>query len=161
MAQAPWWAFCTPNAGGPSLIPAQGTKSHMLQLRACMLQLKILHGKIKIWYSQIKKINIKRKSTVGVGGSACSLNRLQNKITMLCFEHHPETQAPILRPIYWISYSCMPNVKPSMQKYSKFMNKFMWHARSYEEFSMPLPKNHRSKCKKTYHRHQHVAITVP
>ena len=106
-----------------------------------------------------KKTNIKRKSTVGVGGGAYTLNKLQKKISMLCFERHPERQVPILRPTCWINYSYVPNVKLSMQKYSKFTNKFMWHARSYEEFSMILSKNRRSKCK-TNHCHQHVAITV-
>ena len=32
-----------PNAGGPGLIPGRGTRSHLLQLRVSMLQLKILH----------------------------------------------------------------------------------------------------------------------
>ena len=30
---AQWLGLCTPNAGGLSLIPDQGTRSHMLQLR--------------------------------------------------------------------------------------------------------------------------------
>ena len=33
-----------PNAGGPGSIPGQGTRSHMLHLRARMLQLKIPHA---------------------------------------------------------------------------------------------------------------------
>ena len=28
-----WLRLCAPNAGGPGLIPGQGTRSHMLQLR--------------------------------------------------------------------------------------------------------------------------------
>ena len=28
-----WLRLCTPNAGGPSLIPGRGTRSHMPQLR--------------------------------------------------------------------------------------------------------------------------------
>ncbi|TEA40985.1 hypothetical protein DBR06_SOUSAS9010008, partial [Sousa chinensis] len=35
-----WLRLRTPNAGGPGLIPGQGTRSHMRQLRACMPQLK-------------------------------------------------------------------------------------------------------------------------
>ena len=35
--------LCAPNAGGPGSIPGQGTRSRMLQLRAHILQLKILH----------------------------------------------------------------------------------------------------------------------
>ena len=42
-----WLRLCVPNAGGPGLIPAQGTRSHMLQLRVSMLQLKIPHAASK------------------------------------------------------------------------------------------------------------------
>ena len=37
-----------PYAGCPGLIPGQGTRSHMPQLRVCMLRLKILHASTKI-----------------------------------------------------------------------------------------------------------------
>ena len=47
--------LCTPNAGGPGSIPGQGTRSHRLQLRVCMLQLKITHAATKTWHSQINK----------------------------------------------------------------------------------------------------------
>ena len=36
-----------PNAGGPGSISGQGTRSHMLQLRFCTVQLKILHATVK------------------------------------------------------------------------------------------------------------------
>ena len=39
--------LCAPNAGGPSLIPGQVTRSHMLKLRASMPQLKILYATMK------------------------------------------------------------------------------------------------------------------
>ncbi|TEA34995.1 hypothetical protein DBR06_SOUSAS9710069, partial [Sousa chinensis] len=42
-----WLRLHAPNAGGPGLISGQGTRSHMLQLRVCMLQLKILHAATK------------------------------------------------------------------------------------------------------------------
>ena len=35
-----WLWLNVPNAGGPDLIPNQGTRSHTPQLRVCMLQLK-------------------------------------------------------------------------------------------------------------------------
>ena len=35
-----WLRLHTPNAGDPGSIPGQGSRSHMLQLRVCMLQLK-------------------------------------------------------------------------------------------------------------------------
>ena len=37
-----WLRLCTPNAGGPGSILDRGNRSHMLQLRVHMLQLKIL-----------------------------------------------------------------------------------------------------------------------
>ena len=40
---------------GPGLIPGQGTRSHMLQLRVHMPQLKILHATSKIHHSQVNK----------------------------------------------------------------------------------------------------------
>ncbi|TEA26436.1 hypothetical protein DBR06_SOUSAS11310016, partial [Sousa chinensis] len=45
---AQWLRLCAPNTGGPGLIPGQGTRSRMTQLRACMPQLKILHAAMKI-----------------------------------------------------------------------------------------------------------------
>ena len=39
-----WLGLHVPNAGGLGLILGQGTRSHMLQLRAHMPQLKILHA---------------------------------------------------------------------------------------------------------------------
>ena len=35
-----WRRLCTPNAGVPGSIPGQGTRSHLLQLRVCMSQLR-------------------------------------------------------------------------------------------------------------------------
>ena len=40
---------------GPSLIPGQGTRSHMLQLRVHMPQLKILQATTKTDHSQLNK----------------------------------------------------------------------------------------------------------
>ena len=39
-----WLRTCSSNAGGPSSIPGQGTRSHMPQLRVDMTQLKLLHA---------------------------------------------------------------------------------------------------------------------
>ena len=41
-----------PNAGGPGLIPGQGTRSRMLQPRLPMTQPKIPHAAIKTWQNQ-------------------------------------------------------------------------------------------------------------
>ena len=46
-----WLRLHDPNAGGPGLIPGQGTRSHILQL-------KILHAATKTCCSQIKKESI-------------------------------------------------------------------------------------------------------
>ena len=42
-----WLRLRTPNAGDPGSIPGQGTRSHMPQLRVCMLQLKTPHAASK------------------------------------------------------------------------------------------------------------------
>ena len=42
-----WQRLHAPNAGGPGSIPGQGARSHMPQVRVCMLQLKILHAATK------------------------------------------------------------------------------------------------------------------
>ena len=48
-----WLRLHAPNAGGPGSISGQGAIFHMLKLRVCMLQVKILHAPTKIWHSQI------------------------------------------------------------------------------------------------------------
>ena len=42
-----WLKLLAPNAGGPGLIPSQGTIYHIPQLRVCMPQLRIPHGATK------------------------------------------------------------------------------------------------------------------
>ena len=44
-----------PNTGGPGSIPGQGTRSRVLQLRACMLQLEIPHAATKTRHDQINR----------------------------------------------------------------------------------------------------------
>ena len=44
-----------PSSGGPSLIPGQGTRSHMQQLRVPLPQLKIPCAATETWCSQINK----------------------------------------------------------------------------------------------------------
>ena len=48
-----WLRLHAPNAGGWGSIPGQGTRSHMPQLRVCILQLKILSAATETWCSQI------------------------------------------------------------------------------------------------------------
>ena len=63
-----WLRLHTPNAGGPGLIPGQESRFHMLQLRVCMLQLKIPSATwrtedptcSKIGHSQINKEMVKK-----------------------------------------------------------------------------------------------------
>ena len=50
-----WLRLSSPTAGGPGLIPGQGTRSHLLQLRVHILQLEILHATAKTWCSHINK----------------------------------------------------------------------------------------------------------
>ena len=40
-------------------IPGQGTRSHVLQLRVCMQQLKILHAATKTWRKQVNTLKKK------------------------------------------------------------------------------------------------------
>ena len=53
------WLLHAPKAKGSSLIPGQGTGSHILQLRVHMLQLKTLHVTTKTLPSQIIKLKKK------------------------------------------------------------------------------------------------------
>ena len=50
-----WLRLCAPAAGNPGLIPGQGTRSHMLQLRVHMLLLRVLCATIKTQCSQINE----------------------------------------------------------------------------------------------------------
>ena len=50
-----WLTLHPPKAGGLDLILGQGTRSHMLQLRVHMPQLKIPHAATKTRHSQINK----------------------------------------------------------------------------------------------------------
>ena len=53
-----WLRLRVPNAGGPGPVHGRGTRSHMLHLRACMPQLKVLHDAMKTGIT--KWINIKK-----------------------------------------------------------------------------------------------------
>ena len=50
-----WVRLWAPNEGGPGLIPDQGIRPHVPQLRVWVLQLKILRTATKTRHSQIKK----------------------------------------------------------------------------------------------------------
>ena len=64
-----WLRPHAPNTGDPGSIPGQGTRSHMLQLRVPMLQLKILGAATKTKHSQINKNKyLKKNSEVPVTG---------------------------------------------------------------------------------------------
>ena len=55
-----WLILHAPSAGGPGLIPGQGTRSHMPQLRVRMPQLKVPHATDKTQRSQIKYKHINK-----------------------------------------------------------------------------------------------------
>ena len=59
-----WLRLQAHNARGPGLIPSQGTRSHMPQLRVHMPQLKSPHAATKTRHSQI---NILIKKSVFSG----------------------------------------------------------------------------------------------
>ena len=50
-----WLRLHAPNAGGPGAIPSQGTRSHMLQLRVLMPQLRSWQAVTKTRHNQINK----------------------------------------------------------------------------------------------------------
>ena len=52
---AQWWRLQAPNAGVLGLSLGEGTRSHMVQLRIHVTQLKIPHAETKTWCSQINK----------------------------------------------------------------------------------------------------------
>ena len=58
-----WLRLRAPNPGGLSSIPGQGTRSHLLQLRVRVPQLRILHVTTKTQCSQINKYNKKEKGS--------------------------------------------------------------------------------------------------
>ena len=57
-----WLRLHAPNAGGLGLIPGQGTRAHILQLRVHMLQLKSCKPHLRP--STVKYRNIKRKKEI-------------------------------------------------------------------------------------------------
>ena len=57
---AQWLGLRVPYAGGLGLITGQRARSHMWQLRVCMLQLKILNATTKIQHSQINELILKK-----------------------------------------------------------------------------------------------------
>ena len=52
-----WLRLCAPSAGCPGLIPSQGTRSHMLQLKISSAETKIPHCQINCK----KKVAIKKE----------------------------------------------------------------------------------------------------
>ena len=68
--ELPWWSvaetLCS-QCRGVDLIPGQGTRSHMPQLRVHMLQLNVPHATINTQCSQINKKNKYEKRAMGPG----------------------------------------------------------------------------------------------
>ena len=60
-----WLRLCTPRAWGLDLIPGQGTRPHMLQLRVRTQQLKMPLAAAKTWHSHINKYEKKSQLTIG------------------------------------------------------------------------------------------------
>ena len=51
----PWLRHHTPDAAGLSLIPGQGTRSHVQQLKSLHAAMKVWNATTKTWSSQIIK----------------------------------------------------------------------------------------------------------
>ena len=56
-----WLRLCAPSAGGLGSLPCGGTRSHLLQLRVHIPQLKIPRASTKVWQpnKQVNKENLK------------------------------------------------------------------------------------------------------
>ena len=83
-----WLRLHASHTGGPDLIPGQGTRSHMPQLRVHMPPLKIPHSTTKTWRSQMNKL--KKISSVLRTTQMVGLNlRLQPQPKFFLFISHP------------------------------------------------------------------------
>ena len=68
-----WLRLCIPNIGGPGLIPSQGTRFHMLQLKSLHVTTKkILHAATKTSHCQIK-VKKKKKQPSNVIRKYCTV----------------------------------------------------------------------------------------
>ena len=81
-----WLRLCTPNAGGPGLIPGQGTRSHMLQRRVCMPQRKIPRLQLRPgtakWKSTTNKQTNKKPNNWDAAENALILEGHRLKMTL-------------------------------------------------------------------------------
>ena len=80
---AQWLRLCIPNAEELGSIPGQGTRSHMLELRTCVMQLKILHVTMKILCSvtktQCSQIKKKKKNSMVLAQKQAHRSRKQKR----------------------------------------------------------------------------------
>ena len=60
---------------GQGSIPGQGTRSHKLQLRVCLLKLKILPATTKTWHIQINKYMLERNQSL----KCCAVRQYHRK----------------------------------------------------------------------------------
>ena len=70
-----WLRLYTLNAGGPSLIPGHETRSHELQLRLRVPQLKILHAEVKmiVHMTQLRPSAAKKKKKKSISQVLCKI----------------------------------------------------------------------------------------
>ena len=68
-----WLKLHAPNAGGPSSIPGQGTRSHVLQLNILHAVSKMPLITTKSWHTQISKKKKKKKNPPANAGDTGSI----------------------------------------------------------------------------------------
>ena len=100
-----WLRFRIPSAGSLGLIPAQGARFYMLQLRVCMPQLKILHATRKILHAATKFPRAAAKIQ----------NSQTNKVILLLFSHQVTSDS--LRS-HWRQHTRLPYPLLSIGVYS-------------------------------------------
>ena len=135
-----WLILLTPNAGSPGSIPGQRTRSHMLQLKVFILQLKfhMWQQRLKISCAQIKtwrnQINVKKKEKILVYHVPLSLHTSQLPTgkaheLFLCWYLQLLMLLVWADPMYlWLT--CFGELWPGLIKYLCFFNLIVFNTRN-------------------------------
>ena len=76
--------LCTASAKGPGLIPGQGTRS-------CLLQLRFLHAKTKTWHTQKKKKKHDLESQIKIARNHPEVSLVSlYKVALVAALHHSD-----------------------------------------------------------------------
>ena len=121
-----WLRLRAPNAAGPGSIPGQGTRSHMSQLRVCML--KILHAATKTQCSQINKHFKQNRKEIHLPSTPTPLLVLSSLPLAQAHLHHLLRSFCPLRSLHipssWLYLSILFNL--IFTQSSDFQFQFLW-----------------------------------